>query len=96
MQRVNWFTVHIYKVSLIPNDNPLTLREGTRRDVLCVVYAVPVPTISWDPADITSIARTNTTSITLTGDSTYKTKTLQCIAPNNNKPPKTANTTLNV
>lgn len=86
---------------MIPSANPLTIQEDTQLEVRCVVNsnAAPAPTITWylESANITSIAVTNTTFITLTGNRTNNNKTLQCRATNNNnKPPKTANTTLNV
>uniref|UniRef100_K1R1Q4 Cell adhesion molecule 4 n=1 Tax=Magallana gigas TaxID=29159 RepID=K1R1Q4_MAGGI len=93
--------VDIHNVTLIPSANPLTIQEDTQLEVRCVVNsnAAPAPTITWylESANITSIAVTNTTFITLTGNRTNNNKTLQCRATNNNnKPPKTANTTLNV
>eukprot|EP00105_Crassostrea_gigas_P023191 XP_011442940.1 PREDICTED: cell adhesion molecule 1 isoform X2 [Crassostrea gigas] len=95
------FYVDIHNVTLIPSANPLTIQEDTQLEVRCVVNsnAAPAPTITWylESANITSIAVTNTTFITLTGNRTNNNKTLQCRATNNNnKPPKTANTTLNV
>lgn len=94
-------TVDVFNVSLIPIDNPLTIREGTQKNVRCIVNsnAAPAPTITWylGSTDITSRAGTNASSITLMGNRTDNTKTLQCRATNNNnKPPKTARTTLNV
>nr|XP_034300633.1 B-cell receptor CD22 [Crassostrea gigas] len=93
-------TVDVHNVSLIPNDNPLTIREGIQKVVQCVVNrnAVPAPTITWylGSTDITNRAGTNTTSITLTGNKTDNNKMLHCRATNNNKPPKTLSTTLNV
>lgn len=95
-----FFTVDVYNVSFVPSANPLTLREGTQVEVLCVVNsnAIPAPTINWylESTDITNIAGSNTTFITLTGNRTYNTKLLQCRAKNNNKPSKTASTKLNV
>lgn len=85
---------------MIPSVNSLALREGTQKEVRCVFNsdAVPAPTITWylEFADITSMAETDTTSITVTGNRTDNTETLQCRATNNNKPPKTASLTLNV
>lgn len=85
---------------MLSSDNPLTLREGKRREVRCVVNsnAVPAPTITWylGSTNITSIAGTDTTSITLMGDRADNTKTLQCRATNNNKPQRIASTVLNV
>lgn len=98
--RINWFTVNVRNVSLIPSDNPLAIKEGTQREVRCVVNsnAVPAPTITWylGSTNITYVAGTDTTFITLTGTRTDNMKTLQCRAINNNKSPKTASTTLNV
>lgn len=92
--------VDVNNVSMIPTDNPLTIREGTRREVRCVVNsnAVPVPIISWylDSKDITSRAGTDTTSIIITGNRTDNTKMIECRATNNNKFPKTASTILNI
>lgn len=85
---------------MIPNVSLLIIKEGTEKEVRCEVNsdAVPAPTITWyvGSANITSMAKTDTTSITVTGNRTDNTKTLQCRATNNNKPPKTASTTLNV
>lgn len=85
---------------MLSNDNPLTIREGTQRKLRCVVNsnAVPAPTITWYlvSTDITSIVGTDTTLIIITGNKEDNTKTLQCRASNNNKPPKTASTMLNV
>lgn len=96
----NKFTVDVYNVSLIPCDNLLAFREGSQREFRCLVNsnAVPAPTITWylGSTDITSRAGTDTTSITLTGNRIDNMKTLQCRATNNNKPSKSANTTLNV
>lgn len=96
----NWFTVDVHKVLLIPTDSLLTIREGTQKEVLCVVNsdAVPAPTITWymESSNITNMAKKYTTSITVSGNRTDNNKTLQCRATNNNKPPKTASLTLNV
>lgn len=96
----NWFTVDVYNVSMLSSDNPLTLREGNRREVRCVVNsnAVPAPTISWHlgSINITSRAGTDTTLIMITGNRTDNGKALECRASNNNKQPKTASTVLNV
>lgn len=85
---------------MLSSDNPLILREGKRREVRCVVNsnAVPAPTITWylGSTNITSIAGADTTSITPMGNRADNTKTLQCRATNNNKPPKIASTVLNV
>lgn len=85
---------------MLSSDNPLILREGKRREVRCVVNsnAVPAPTITWylGSTNITSIAGTDTTSITLMGSRADNAKTLQCRATNNNKPQKIASTVLNV
>lgn len=93
-------TVDVFNVSLIPSDNPLTIREGTQKNVRCIVNsnAAPAPTITWylGSPDITSRAGTNASSITLIGNRTDNGKTLECRASNDNKPLKTARTTLNV
>lgn len=91
--------VDVNNVSMIPTDYPLTIREGTKREVRCVVNrnAVPAPNINWylDSSEITSRAGTDTTAI-LTGNRADNTKTLQCTATNNNKFSKTASTILNI
>ena len=87
-------------MSLVPSDNPLTIREGTQIEVRCVVNsnAYPAPTITWylGSTNITSTTSINKTSIILTGNRQDNNKTLNCSATNNNKPPKTVVTTLNV
>lgn len=94
------FTVNVFNISMIPGDNPLTIRESITKIVRCVVNsnAVPAPTITWylGSRDITSKVGTDTTSITLTGNRTDNTKTLECRATNNNRPLMTASLTLNV
>lgn len=86
----NWFTVDVHKVLLIPNVSLLIIKEGTEKEVRCVVNsdAVPAPTITWymGSANITSMAKTDTTSITVSGNRTDSTKTLDCRATNSNKP----------
>lgn len=86
--------------SLIPSDNPLTVREGIHKVIQCVVNsdADPTPTITWymGSTDITSRAGKNTTFITLTGNRTDNGKNLECRATNDKKSPKIGNTTLNV
>lgn len=98
--RINLLLVDVRNVSLNPNDNPWTIRKDSQRKVRCVVNssAFPPPTITWylGPTNITYMAGTDTTSITITGNRADNTKTLQCRATNNNTPPKTASTTLNV
>uniref|UniRef100_A0A8W8LC41 Hemicentin-1 n=1 Tax=Magallana gigas TaxID=29159 RepID=A0A8W8LC41_MAGGI len=92
--------IDVHKVLLIPTDSLLTIREGTQKEVICVVNsdAVPAPTITWymESSNITNMAKKYTTSITVSGNRTDNNKTLQCRATNNNKPPKTASLTLNV
>lgn len=92
--------VEVHNVSIIPSVSSLTIREGSEKKVRCVVNtnAVPVPTINWylGSKNITNIAGTNTTSITIEGKRADNTETLQCRATNNNKPPKAASLTLNV
>lgn len=94
------YTVEVYNVSISPSDNPLTIRESTQMKVRCLVNsnAVPAPNITWylGSTDITYMAGTDITSINITGNRTDNTKTLECRASNSNKPPQTANTTLNV
>lgn len=94
------FTVDVHNISLIPSDDPLTIREGTQEEFQCVVNsnAVPAPTITWylDSTNITYMAGTNTTYISLKVTSTDNNKMLLCRASNNDKTSKTANTTLNV
>lgn len=93
-------TADVHNVSLIPSDNPLIVREGKQRDVQCVVNinAVPDPIITWylGSTNITYMVGKNRTFITLTGNRKDNTEMLQCKATNNNKPPKTASTKLNV
>lgn len=85
---------------MIPDGNELTIREGNQSEVRCNINsnAVPDPTITWyvGSTDITIIAGADTTSIIITGNRTYNTKTLECRATNNDKPTKKASTTLNV
>lgn len=94
------YTVEVYNISISPSDNPITIRENFQMEFRCLVNsnAVPVPTITWylGSTDITYMAETDTTSITITGNRADNTKTLQCRALKNNKPPKKENTTLNV
>lgn len=78
------------KFLLIPNVSLLTKREGTQKEVLCVVNsdAVPAPTITWymESSNITNMAKKYTTSITVSGNRTDNTKTLECRATSSNKP----------
>lgn len=94
------YTVEVYNISISPNVNPLTIGESIKMDVRCVVNnnADPPPNITWHlgSTDITSKAGTDSTLIMITGNRTDNGKTLECRASNNNKPPKTASTTLNV
>lgn len=93
-------TVEVHNVSLIPNGNPLTMIEGNQISVRCAVNsnAFPAPTLTWHrgSTDVTKRTGAFIYDITITGDRTDNTKTLECRATNNNKPPKTASTTLNV
>lgn len=59
--------------------------------------AVPPPTITWflGTTYISSTEGTYTTFINITGNREDNTKTLQCKATNNNKPPKNAVATIN-
>ncbi|XP_078310222.1 uncharacterized protein LOC111134632 isoform X2 [Crassostrea virginica] len=92
--------VDVHNVSLIPTANPLTLVEGTQIEVQCVVNsnALPAPTITWylGSKEITGTTSNNTSSIIITGNRQDNKRTLKCSATNNNKPPKTVDTTLNV
>nr|XP_022344647.1 hemicentin-1-like [Crassostrea virginica] len=92
--------VDVHNVSLVPSDSPLTLVEGTWIEIRCVVNsnAVPAPIITWylGSKEITGTTSNNTSSITITGKREDNRRTLQCRATNNNKPPKTVDTTLNV
>lgn len=85
---------------MIPSDNPLTLIEGTKREIRCVVNinAVPPPTFTWylGSKDISSSVGTDAASINITGKKVDNAKTLQCRASNNNKAPKSSSTMLNV
>lgn len=78
----------------------MTIREGTQISIQCAINsnAVPAPNITWylGFTDITKRAGAVISYITIKGNRTDNTKTLQCTATNNNKPPKTASTTLNV
>lgn len=96
---IQYSTVDVQNVSLMPSDNPFTITEGTQRVVRCVVNenAVPPPTIAWYlESTYISIADADKTNYNITGIRADNTKTLQCRAANNEKPAKTANTTLNV
>lgn len=85
---------------MIRDDNSSTIREEKQKEFLCVVNsnAYPVPNITWylGSTDITYLAGTHTTSISIKGNRTDNDKTLECRASNNNKPAKTAKTTLNI
>uniref|UniRef100_A0A8W8P1S0 Uncharacterized protein n=1 Tax=Magallana gigas TaxID=29159 RepID=A0A8W8P1S0_MAGGI len=74
--------------------------EGNQISVRCAVNsnAFPAPTLTWHrgSTDVTKRTGAFIYDITITGDRTDNTKTLECRATNNNKPPKTASTTLNV
>ncbi|XP_065933069.1 hemicentin-1-like isoform X2 [Magallana gigas] len=95
-----YIATDVHNVSLIPSDSPLILREGKPKIVMCEVNsnAFPAPSITWllGSKAISSIDRTNTTFISITGNRTDNRKTLECSATNNNKQPKKANTTLSV
>nr|XP_022303134.1 titin-like isoform X2 [Crassostrea virginica] len=92
--------IDVHNVSMIPSDNPLTLIEGTKREIRCVVNinAVPPPTFTWylGSKDISSSVGTDAASINITGKKVDNAKTLQCRASNNNKAPKSSSTMLNV
>lgn len=89
--------IDVQNVSLIPPDNPLTIRKGAQKEVQCVVNnnAVPPPTFSWylEALDITNNMRKS--AINITGNENDNSKILKCRATNNNKT-KAVNTTLNV
>lgn len=95
----DYFKVDVQNISLIPPDNPLTIRKGTQKEVKCVVNrnAVPPATFSWylGPTAITSNMRRNTNVIDITGNEKDNSMILECRATNNNKT-KAVNTTLNV
>lgn len=78
----------------------MTLGEGTQKTIQCAINrnAVPAPNITWylGFTDITKTAKAVKSYITITGNRTDNTKTLECRATNNKKPSKTASTTLNV
>lgn len=78
----------------------MTIREGTQISIQCAINsnAVPAPNITWylGFTGITKKAEAVISYITITGNRTDNKKTLECRATNNNKPPKTARTTLNV
>lgn len=79
----------------------MTLREHTQRNISCEVNdnADPAPNITWfiGTTDLRSTAVFSHKSIfALTGKKEDNTKTLQCKASNSNRPPKTANITLNI
>lgn len=96
---IPYSTVDVQNVSLFPNENPFTISEGTQKVVRCVVNenAVPPPTITWYlQSTIITIADTDKTNYTITGNRADNTKTLQCRAANNGNTGKTASTTLNV
>lgn len=91
-----YFTVAVYNISLQPSSDPfLILIEGSTTEITCEVNqnAAPPPTIFWYLNNIT--VGTNKT-INKMGNRTDNGKTLECRASNNNTPPKTARTTLNV
>lgn len=95
-----FYTVEVYNVSISPSDNPLTIRESSQMEVRCLVNsnAFPAPNITWHlgSRDITSRAGTDATYMNISGNRTDNGKILECRASNNNRPPKTASTTLNV
>lgn len=94
------YTVEVLNISLSPSDNPLTMRESSQKIFQCEVNsnAVPVPIITWylGSTNISSMAETHSTNITITGNRKDNKKMLECRATNNKKPPKSANTTLNI
>lgn len=96
-----FFAVDVKNVSLDPSKNILTIKEGTQRNISCEVNgdADPAPNITWfiGPANLISTAvYTRKSFIIVTGKREDNTKTLQCKASNNYRPPETANTILNI
>ncbi|XP_056011993.1 titin-like isoform X2 [Ostrea edulis] len=91
--------IDVSSVTLEPRDNPLTLMEGSDREVRCTVNsnAFPTPTYAWfiDTRDITSTAGSDTSSVSITGSKADNGKVLRCQATNNNRP-KNGNTVLNI
>ena len=77
--------VFVRNVSLSPNDNPLTIKEGTTIKVTCSVNsdAYPTPVIQWYIGD-TEIGNNNET-LELTADKIHDGKILHCLATNYNK-----------
>lgn len=82
-------------MTLDPSDNPLTIREGTQRKVMCVVNtnAVPAPTITWY---LDSELMTTSKEYSKIGNRADNKKTLECRASNNNNNEKTTSTILNI
>lgn len=93
-------TVEVHNISISPNDNPLTMRERSQKQLECNVNsnALPVPKITWylESTNISSTVITHNTTITITGKRIDNNKILECRATNNNKLPMSANTTLNI
>lgn len=91
--------IEVYNITISPNDNPLTMSEGSSRTLECEVNrnALPTPTITWylGSTNISSTVETFNKTTTITGSRTDDNKTLECRATNNNLP-KSANTTLNI
>lgn len=94
-----FWIVDVSSVTLEPRDNPLTLIEGSQREVRCTVNsnAFPTPTYAWfiDTKDITSRVGSDTSSVIITGSKIDNGKVLRCQATNNNRP-KNGNTVLNI
>ena len=72
-------------MSLSPNDNPLTIKEGTTIKVTCSFNAdaYPTPVIQWYIGD-TKIGSNNET-LELTADKIHDGRKLRCLAKNNEK-----------
>ena len=72
-------------MSLSPNDNPLTIKDGTTIKVTCFVNSdtYPTPVIQWYIGD-TEIGSNNET-LELTADKIHDGKILRCLASNNDK-----------
>lgn len=82
--------VFVRNLSLSPNENPLTLAEGTRTVVTCSVNgdAYPAPLIQWFIED-TEVKGTNQ-KLELIANKNDDAKILRCRATNNNNSLSTA------
>lgn len=97
---ITHFTVPVKTISLQPNNNPLSIIEGTTETVECVVNkdAAPPPVFTWylKYNDKERIIERNTTFVNITGNRTDNSKTLECQSTNNIGTPPTASTLLNI